>query len=234
MEHAHEHELTAAYALDALSPDDASRLEEHLRGCDRCRSDLAAFRETASALALAVPAVDPPASLRQRILDEARAERPNVVPLPRGWAFRAATAAAAVAAAAAIGLGLWATSLSSSLSEERAARDRLGSVAEIMARPGARRIPVAGEEGVLVVAPGGDAALVLSSLDPAPEGKTYQAWVIEGATPVPAGLFEAERRAAAIALARRVTPGSTVAVTVEPDGGLPAPSGEPIFTAETA
>ena len=35
------HDLTAAYALDALDPDEARAYEEHLAHCERCRSELA-------------------------------------------------------------------------------------------------------------------------------------------------------------------------------------------------
>jgi hypothetical protein len=35
-------------------------------------------------------------------------------------------------------------------------------------------------------------------------------------------------------LTRPVASGQTVAVTLEPDGGLDAPSGEPLFTASRA
>ena len=34
------HELTAAYALDALTDEEASEYEEHLRHCALCREDL--------------------------------------------------------------------------------------------------------------------------------------------------------------------------------------------------
>ena len=104
------HDLTAAYALDALDPEDARRYEAHLAHCSRCHDELAELSEAAGALAYATEASAPPPALRARILDQARAERPNVVPLRPRW-LRPVIAAAAVAACAAIGLGLWASSL---------------------------------------------------------------------------------------------------------------------------
>ena len=50
------HDLTAAYALDALDPDDRERFELHLGSCARCRDELTALGGAAAALALAVPA----------------------------------------------------------------------------------------------------------------------------------------------------------------------------------
>jgi anti-sigma factor RsiW len=35
------HGLTAAYALDALDPEERDAFEEHLAGCERCRVEVA-------------------------------------------------------------------------------------------------------------------------------------------------------------------------------------------------
>ena len=39
------HDLTAAYALDALDAHDEERYEEHLATCERCREELAELRD---------------------------------------------------------------------------------------------------------------------------------------------------------------------------------------------
>ncbi len=116
------HELTAAYALNALDPAEEAEYEEHLRHCPQCREELTGFQETTAALAYAVEGPAPPPGLRDRIVDAALAERPNVVPMRRRALPVALGAAAAVAAGVAIALGIWASSLSSSLDDERAAR----------------------------------------------------------------------------------------------------------------
>jgi anti-sigma-K factor RskA len=82
----------------------------------------------------------------------------------------------------------------------------------------------------LVVTPAGDAALVVRMLAPAPEGKDYEIWVLDDGVPLRAGLFE---RPGPTLLTRPVHRGQTVAVTLEPDGGVDAPTGEPLFTAST-
>src|SRR5919201_2226165 len=117
------HELTAAYALDALDERDEREYEEHLARCPHCREELATLAETATGLAYGIESPPPPPGLRDRIVQQARAERPNVVPLRpawRSWPMAVAAAAACVA----IGLGIWAATLSSSLDRERSARDR--------------------------------------------------------------------------------------------------------------
>ncbi|MDL5154550.1 anti-sigma factor domain-containing protein [Actinomycetospora termitidis] len=73
----HDGELAGAVvgrALHALEPDEEARVAEHLRTCGPCRALLAETRATMAALAHAVADVDPPASLRRRILDAAAAD----------------------------------------------------------------------------------------------------------------------------------------------------------------
>ena len=45
------HDLTAAYALDALDEHEAREFEAHLAQCERCRDELARLSESAAALA---------------------------------------------------------------------------------------------------------------------------------------------------------------------------------------
>jgi anti-sigma-K factor RskA len=71
---------------------------------------------------------------------------------------------------------------------------------------------------------------VATGLPAAPEGKTYQLWAIAGGSaPVSAGVFTVDTSGAG-SLSVRPLPGvatvNAFAVTLEPVGGLPAPSGE--------
>ncbi|HKH88019.1 MAG TPA: anti-sigma factor [Acidimicrobiales bacterium] len=50
MTHAELSELLGAYALDAVSPEEAIEIEEHLAQCPRCRAELTAHREVAGVL----------------------------------------------------------------------------------------------------------------------------------------------------------------------------------------
>lgn len=207
------HDLTAAYALDALNFEDERRYEEHLATCERCRDDLAMLRDPVAALAYGVESPAPPPELRTRILDAARAERSNVVPIRRRLP-------------AALALGLWAASVSDNLDRER-------SVVAILADPQAKSIPLEGANGRVVVTNTGEAALVVSGLAAAPKGKTYEIWVVEDGRTLPAGVFDAKRERDVVRLTRPVPPDSGVAVTVEDDGGTDAPTSDPIFTAGT-
>jgi anti-sigma-K factor RskA len=229
------HELTAPYALDALDADERRAYEAHLARCDRCRDDLASFSDTAGLLAYAAAGPAPPAQLRKRILSAAAVERENVVPLVRRRAFQAVAGVAAVAVAAVIGLAVWAASLSSDLSSKRAALADERRAAAIMATPGARRIPLTGRTGTLVVAPSGEAALAVQRLPAAPAGKTYELWVIPGGggKPKPAGFLRGGGSVSTAVLRLRVPGSGTVAATVEPGHGSPQPTSKPFLTAET-
>ena len=228
------HELTAGYALDALDAEERARFEEHLATCESCREELQGFWQVSASLAHAAGGPPPPSSLRKRILDEARAERPNVVPLRRRLAVPLLSATAAAAAVAAIGLGFWATSLSGELDELRGQGGDERAAIAVLADPNHRALPLAGANGRLVVSSTGQAAMVLAGLEPAPPGKTYEIWVIEDGTPRPAGLFGSAGTRTVVALSRPVPSGAVVAVTLEPEGGVDVPTGTPLFKTSAA
>jgi len=193
------HELTAAYALDALDADERSAYEAHLAECERCRADLRDLEEPVGALALAAEGPAPPDALRDRILVAAREEGPsNVVAIGshrRRW-YAVGAVAAAAAVGLAIGLSVALTSGGSSPSDKLAAS---------------------------VSVEGGVAELTVSGLPDAPAGKAYEIWVIEGKTaPKPAGLFT--QTGDPVTLTRPAPAGSTVAVTLEQASGSATPS----------
>jgi anti-sigma-K factor RskA len=227
------HELSAAYALDALDGDERRAYEAHLAGCERCRGEVAAFRESAAALAYGVESMAAPETLERRILTAARVERPSVVPLHRRWAVPAAALATA-AAAAAIALAIWGAHLSHQLDRERSARDRDAGVIAVLAQQGAKQIPTQGASGTLVVSPTRVAVLIANGLTPAGSGKTYEAWVVEGKTAKPAGLFRGGAGSRVVRLTEPVAPGATVGVTLERAGGSTVPTTAMVMRAKAS
>ena len=67
-QHALEHPEVAGWALGSLDPDDVAALEQHLRTCEQCRGEVAEFSPVAESLALAAPAVEPPADLDLKVV----------------------------------------------------------------------------------------------------------------------------------------------------------------------
>ena len=207
------HELSALYALDALEGADRERFEEHLAGCDDCRRELESLRAAGASLAYAVAAPEPPARLRGRILEAARAEPQNVVPLRRRRPMPrvlAVAAAAAVIVAVLVGVPLL--------------RNDAPSVETILQDPNARHLPIGQGRGEVVVTSSGNAALAVS-LPPLPAGKVYEAWVADPDVHR-AGEFTGSR----FRLSHDVRDGAQVMVTIERAGGVDAPTGTPLFT----
>jgi anti-sigma-K factor RskA len=196
------HDLTAAYALDALDDAEKDTYEEHLGQCEKCRVQLAELNETATALAFGTVAPAPPPRLREAILAEAAAQRTNVIPLrPRRWTVRSL---AVVAAAACVGVGFGISALISGGKQ----------VAEI----------------AVVVQPNHTATLHMTGLGNAPQGKTYEAWIIPaGGTPRAAGTFTG----ADLTLHGKLPAHAVVAVTLEKAGGVRASTQKPLVVAQT-
>ena len=231
MDNGSPHELAAAYALDALDADERRAYEAHLAGCERCQEEVASFRETASALAYDVDLPPLPETLEHRILNAARAERPNVVPLPRRWAIPAGALAVASVAAAVV-LGIWAAHLSGSLDHQRQVNKDQKALVDILSD--CTKTQMQGGSAAVCVAPTQNAVLIADSLPAASPTKTYQAWVIAGRSVKPAGLFRGGAGRRYLRLTKSVPGGSTVAVTLERRGGVTAPTTTPLLKAKVA
>jgi anti-sigma-K factor RskA len=257
MTHDELRELSGSYALDALSEVDRQAFETHLSTCADCTREVQEFRAVASALPFAVPQIDPPAALRDRVLRTAVA--PGVVipiktrPAKAEWTLPAWLSVAASFAAVALGLYTLTLRQRIDLLEERLrdanARveesakaatlaslraDRAEEMTSVLAAGDVRRIDLVGQK----TAPGAAgyafwspsrrvllfSAANLPALSP---GRQYQLWVIpKDGKPVSAGLLNLDQRGRVIALADspNADPG-TVAVSEEPAGGVPQPTG---------
>jgi len=118
--------------------------------------------------------------------------------------------------------------LRKTVAEDRALRD-------LLAHPGSRVTALAGlaiaplAHGRVIWKPDSQEAVLLTlGLAPAPPGKAYEAWVIGAGAPVPAGVFQVDTEGKAVVRLPKVEETSrakTFAVTLEPAGGVPAPTG---------
>ena len=226
------HELIAGYALDALEPADRARAKELLERSEEAREELRTLTETTAAMATAVSGPAPPPELRERILQSARDDRQTVVPLEsrrRPRLVPVLGVAAAVAAVVAVALGIWGFSVSSDLDESRAALAQARAAATVLASPDARTVGLEQGNGSLVVS-GSEAVLVLNDIEGAPQGKTWEVWVLDGETPVRAGLFAGGQARDVVPVEGGVGPGAKVLVTLEPSGGVDAPTTSPVVT----
>lgn len=249
------HALSGAYALDALTPDEAAAFEQHLESCEPCRTEVRSLREATGALADVVSET-PPERLRGSVLAAIGEVRPlppvgeptpaptvrsdpdgaEVVALPdraRRRAPRWLVAAAAALALLAGAATFRAVQLDRELQSVVAAGD---DVTRVLTAPdattGAARSSTGGRAAVVASSSLGEAVLVTDGLPPAPAGSTYQIWYLHGTgTPTSAGFVPAGERSA-VALQGDLTGATGIGVTVEPAGGSAAPTTTPIFAVE--
>ncbi|WP_081239363.1 anti-sigma factor [Streptomyces viridosporus] len=247
------HSLAAPYALDALEPAERVRFEKHLESCGRCTAEVRVLAEDAVRLAWSA-AAPAPAALRDRVLaavrntpqdpaprEPARARAaqlpPHVwgaAPVPRARERRRAPLfvpfATATAAAALVVASLFAVQAGRTQDRLDAERDRSREIAHVLAAPDARagsgRDARGRTIGVIASVSAGSAVVTLGGYDDPPNGRVRQLWLMRpGAGPRSLGLFEGEAPLVASGLEKSAT---SLAVTVEPDGGSPQPTGRPI------
>ncbi|MFE0803244.1 anti-sigma factor domain-containing protein [Streptomyces sp. NPDC058812] len=247
------HSLAAPYALDALEGAERVRFERHLEGCERCAAEVRALSE--DAVRLAWPTAAPaPAALRDRVLAAVRTTAQEPAPAPgRGpvrrlpphvWGvqpppersrasrprpllvpFATATAAAALVVAS-----LFAVQANRTQGELDTARDRAREIAHVLAAPDARA--TSGEDdrgrsiGVVASASEGRAVVTLSGYGEPSGDRVRQLWLMRpGAVPRSLGLLDGDTPLIASGLNRAAT---SLAVTIEPDGGSARPTSRPV------
>jgi len=237
------HELSGAYALDALDQAERERFERHLRRCPGCAEDVRQMTSTATALALAV-AAEPPPGLKQRVL-AAAATTPQLPPLPsaaagrrRGrhvtrsaWFPRLALGVAAAGVAAAVALAVVTVSTQDRLNTVQSQNQALAAV---LAAPDAQiatgRSSTGGSATVVLSYAEQKMIFTSSGLPQLPNAKVYELWLLSTGSAVPAGLLpEAADGKTAPVLASGLTSADKVGVTVEPAGGTSAPTTTPIL-----
>ena len=81
-------ELSAAYALGAVTPEEQQAARAHLATCPKCSRLAGQLRSVVDLLPLSVAQVTPPAALRDRVLAAVQQES-RVVPIERGAEIRA-------------------------------------------------------------------------------------------------------------------------------------------------
>lgn len=253
MAHNEQHEeLAALQALGIPLGSEAAEFARHLAECDVCAALVAEDRLAATSLAVDVPAVRPRPEIRERILREIRETRDDRRegetgdvrrPLFPRWAL-------ALAAALAIAFLLWDDARLRRDREDLRSQTadlsgRLTSAQQGLARRDLQ-VRVLESDDVRVLFLGGKApqpdarakvfwsdrakrgVLVAGNLVPLPAGKQYELWVFSKGKPVPAGVFDADTSGRALVESpdlSAIDSAENFAVTVEPTGGVPAPTG---------
>jgi anti-sigma-K factor RskA len=265
-------ESAALYVIDAMAEDERQAFEAHLRECEHCRAEVASLQGVEEALAGAVPQIEPPPGLRDRVMSAALGAQQSRVVRPVFGAEKRATAeppraessgmrwlplAASLALSA--GLGGYAYTLQQRISiledqltnAQAQAADSLARAEatsrtlqvtqthlDVLTAPDATRVALAGQ----APAPGASGradwsrarglALSLENLPQLQPGRTYQVWLLTAGMPVSAGLLTpdaAGRSTGVYAVPAGDVMPTGIALTEEPAGGLPQPTGMPIL-----
>lgn len=249
------HSLAAPYALDALEPGERRRFEKHLGKCDRCAAEVRALTEDAVRLAWSTAAQPPPA-LRGRVLAAVRATPQEPGPMrertrehtpqlpPHVWGTQPPPSrahapqrrplfvpfATATAAAALVVASLFAVQAHQTQDRLNAEQAQAREIAHVLAAPDARASTGADTRGrsigVIASASEGRAVVTLSGYGALTSGRVRQLWLMRpNVQPRSLGLFKADTPLVATGLDKSAT---SLAVTVEPDGGSPQPTTQPV------
>ncbi|GGD09078.1 anti-sigma factor [Nocardioides daphniae] len=222
------HLLSGAYALDALDELERARFKEHLAQCPECTEEVESLRETAALLGEG-QATTPPPTLRDAVLTAVSQVRPLPPVVPHARRLRVSRflpLLVAAVAALVVGTGVVAWSPWSSDEAAPTATQRV-----LQAEDAVRAVVDLGEAGRATVVRSASehrAVLITEDMVEPPEGKVFQVWL---QTPdddmVPAALMERVPNQTVL-LDGDASEAIGAGITVEPEGGSPAPTTEPI------
>ncbi|KRF15055.1 anti-sigma factor [Nocardioides sp. Soil796] len=227
------HALSGAYAVDALDDIERHLFEKHLATCADCRAEVAGLQETAAVLAAAV-ATPPPPALKDRIMAEVATVRPLPPEVPgrhvdeerpsrRRWFPSLVAAAAAVAV-----IGGGAVVITQPWQDETT---QLSATAQVTQASDAATISADLPDGstarIVRSASRGQAVLLADDMPEAPAGKVYQLWLqAPSGDMLPAGLMNGGDAEVLLDGDARTATGA--GITVEPAGGSPTPTSDPV------
>jgi len=222
------HTLSGAYAVNALSHDEAEEFRKHLDGCPACREEVRELQEAAALLGAAA-SVEPPAHLKASVMraaDQLSQLPPLVTHIdsvrrPR-WTPRILGAAAAVVMVVAAGIGF------SQMQQDPDSHLAAG-VTRVFDAPDAHIKTVGSANGGKVSLATSkslrEMAIDTNELPELTGEQVYQLWTITGSLPKSAGLLEDPGSGQFMDLPDE---GIEVAITIEPAGGSKQPTSDPI------
>jgi anti-sigma-K factor RskA len=238
------------YALGVLEGEEKQAIETHVAGCALCAQKLAEARGRIALLALSAPPHSPPPQVRERLLRQVRGEirtpetlrleeRPSL--FARWWGVAWAPVALVLALST---IYLWVSNdrLNRQLEDLRAATARqkaeqenarrlldLATARDSLAVTLASTADLPGTSGRVLYNARLGVVLYNGILPAPPADKTYQLWLVPvSGDPVSAGVFSSTANGSGSILMTPLPPGiaaKAFAVTLEPAGGRPQPTG---------
>ncbi len=239
--------LIAAYVLGAVSPEEMEEVRAHIISCEECMAEADGYSGAVSSLALSVAPETIPDTLIDNVMREARAgahppvkaappvsddsDRSGVTELRRSRPIYGIVAAAAALLIVAVLAGALITTtkeLDETRNQLAAQRERVEQLADTQ---GAMRLGGPSDEAIGAMLPTEEGGVfVADGLDAPPSNHTYQVWLLDDGQPTSAGTFDPESGLGSLQTDRSLEDVDGVAVTVEPEGGSPAPTGDPVLS----
>ena len=239
----------AVYALGALEGPEKEALERHLEECASCQSELQQLQSNAMLLALSTVGPVPPPQLRKRLLRAIAREQRATVAVPKRSAWWLLVPYAVSATLIVLAAFLW--NESRSLNQTLAKLEKQHSEMEGQLRqaqdlintltsPASKHITLAPVKAqpqpqgkAYYLSDSGHLIFLANNLAPLPPNKVYELWLIPSTgSPIPAGLFQPDSRGTATIVNPPLPTGveaKAFAITIEPAGGSPAPTSQPIM-----
>src|SRR5450631_1859036 len=180
-------ELSGAYVLDAVTPQERQEVEEHLVSCPDCTQLVQELQSVAELLPLSVPPVEPSPSLQARVLTRIQADadqsiqwnRPRRNRRWRNWTNPLVAIAAVLVLTLLGSMTAWNISLQQKL---------YAQTYITYAVKGTTAIP--GASGQLLYIPSKNITiLTVQGLPQAQGNQVYQGWLLRGNQPVSIGVL---------------------------------------------
>jgi anti-sigma-K factor RskA len=240
-------ELLPIYALGALDGDELREMEEHLKsGCTLCKEMLKENEEVLSSILYSAPTTSPSPRVKKRLFEKIKATKKEEPYITSSWVRLQVIwlkPAGLIALALLILLFISNLSLRNRLKEQEIEINNLknqvarqNEILEFFRNPNVVIInlltpqPNLKSRGRILWDRKHNKALFYGlNLPSVPSGKTYQLWVIADHTPVNMGIFKVDEKGNSIMKLESLPEPSKIqkfAVTLEPEGGVPLPTGE--------
>jgi anti-sigma-K factor RskA len=241
-------ELSGAYALDALSPEERKAVDEHLAECPKCAQEIRQLQAVVDLFPLSVPGVEPPPRMKERIFAKIhdnntpqtqRTVTPRSVRKARDTVWTPVFAAIAAVLLISFGLMLgWNLSLQQQL--QKAATTQSTPHVTPSATPNSTisftmkgTQASSGITGETIYLPQQNMTLLVLHNLPKLSGKhVYQGWLIVGKQVTNAGLLNVQNNTATLDFPGDARDYETAAVSLEPgpQASLSAPQGPVLAT----
>jgi anti-sigma-K factor RskA len=231
-------DLLPGYALGALDSDEMQTVASHLRTCTECQQALNDYELIESGLLEATPPIALPAHLRASLQNRLTAARsPQPAPQPGFSLSTILRGLVTLAILLLIALNL------ATYGQLRGVQDQLNTQAQqlqasqtafvLVSQPGGRTVQVSGQGGAgsfITNASHNTGVLFAQGLSEIKSSQTYQIWLIDSnGKPVSAGLFQLQPgqtyAVIVVVSTQPISDFSGLGVTIEPQGGVPEPTG---------